>query len=149
MTIAIEDHDAAAADDDDADADDDDDDDDDEYEYEYEYELFAARCRSSHFPQRLLEPLEGPQCRGCFGMLRFCGAMLVSGLKRTTGPLGPKPTYRGHGFNSCSPHIGRFQRTCCKFAPLNSSILALHVSLDLTLPVQCVFLGGKLGKNRD
>jgi hypothetical protein len=81
-------------------------------------------------------------------MLRFCGAILVSGLKRTTGPLGPNRTFAGHGFNSCSPYTGRFHRTFCTFAPLNSSILELHVSLDLTLPVQGFFIGGKHAKKQ-
>jgi len=56
----------------------------------------------------------------------------------------------GHGFNSCSPETRPvFHRTFCTFAPLNSSILELHVSLDLTLPVQGFFIGGKHAKKTE
>ena len=71
----------------------------------------AMPCNAARHgvPQRLLKPLEGPRCRGCFGMLRFCGAILVSGLKRTTGPLGPKRTCKqGMVSTRVAPKPGRF-----------------------------------------
>ena len=158
MTTAIDDQDD---DDDDGGGGGDNDDDDEEedgddwiaylgYRHFFCRVILVMQCRSSWCPTKAL----GTSRRTSMSWLLWYASILwrYSGVRSEENDwaAGAKAHLQaGHGFNSCSPETRPvFHRTFCTFAPLNSSILELHVSLDLTLPVQGFLLVASMQKKQ-